>query len=232
MTNEMLGRMTPQRRQIIEHVARNEMSTNAVVQSLFFAGRHPSTTTRCTADLVAQQWLNSYTLLHPQSYLRLGRRGARAFGRSSHATEPLGPQALPKQMAVLRYVTSASGTVVRLLPTELQARYDWMPPVFQATPHCLRRSTDGDVLELIRVDFGGTADYQVRACRKFVAARLQIPGYRQLLRERSLQMVMVTTTKERAKRIQASLDRSSWPAELSFRLAVFTDLLSLFPKPR
>lgn len=222
-------RVTVLQQQIIEHVMRNQMSTNATIRKSFFHDKHASATTRCTASLCEAGWLNSYPLVHPEKYFRLGRRAAIAFGRSVHSTLPLGPQALPNELALLRYVTASNSAVQRVLADELQERYPWFENGWLSVPHCLRRVGDQDLLELVRVDLGGTADYQARKCRKYMDARIHVDELRELLRQRSLQMVIVTTSKEKAARLRSALDAHQWPEGMAFRIAVFSDLISVIP---
>jgi len=220
-------RLSLRKRQIVEQVVRDRLSTNTVIQQRFFVDCHPTTVTRATAELCSLDWLNAYPLVYPIKYFRPGKRAVSAFGMTLSATLPLGPQALPTEYAMLLYTTSNHSHVRRLLTSELRALHPWLQPEwFQAT-HALR---NGSIIELLRVDLGGPADHIARKCQSEIHARYAMEEFRQLLTNQAFQLVVITGATEKAAQINSALTAHVWPKGMLFRIAVFTDLLSLLPR--
>jgi len=163
-TNNSLTRLSLRKRQIVEQVGRDRLSTNEVILQRFFVDCHPTTVTRATAELCSLDWLNSYPLVYPIKYFRPGKRTASAYGMTPSATLPLGPQALPTEYAVLLYTTNNPQNVQRLLTSELQSRHPWFKIDWMQSTHAIRTSTERSITELIRVDLGGPADHIARKC--------------------------------------------------------------------
>lgn len=223
-------RLSLRKQQIVAHVVRDRLTTNEVVQQRFFDRGHPTSVTRTTAHLCETGWLTSFPLVYPTRYFRLGKRAVRAFGTTLHATRPLGPQALPTEYAVLRYTATNHEAVRRLTLAELQALHPWYQPEWLSAPHCLRLQEGEPQTELIRVDLGGPVDHLTRKCLAEIAVRYGTEAFRELLEQRQFQLVIVTGTTQKAAQIDTALSMRDWPTGVRFRIAVFTDLLTLLPR--
>ena len=228
--NNRLPRLSTRQRQIIEHVVRDRLTTNEAVQLLFFAACHPTSVTRATAELCSLGWLTSFPLVYPTKYFRLGKRAASAFGLTVHSTQPFGPQSLPTEYAVLRYTSTNHHHVRRLVASEMLTLHPWHKTEWFYSPHCIRRSSDRSITELIRVDLGGPADYIARKCQAELNARFTTGEFRKLLARREFQLVIITGSTEKAAQIDSALTAHQWPDGTLFRIAVFTDLLPLLPR--
>jgi len=229
-TNNKLTRLSLRKRQIVEQVIRDRLSTNEVILRRFFANCHPTTVTRATAELCSLDWLNAYPLVYPTKYFRPGKRAASAFGMALGATLPLGPQALPTEYAVLLYTTNNPQNVQRLLTSELRTRHPWFKIDWMQSTHTIRTSAERSIIELIRVDLGGPADHIARKCQSEIHARYVIEEFRQLLANQEFQLVVITGATEKAAQIDSALTAHAWPQGMLFRIAVFTELLSLLPR--
>lgn len=229
-TNNSFHRLSARQQQIVAHVVRDRLTTNEVVQQRFFAGGHPTSVTRATAQLCETGWLTSFPLVYPTRYFRLGKRAASAFGTTLHATRPLGPQALPTEYAVLRYTATNHEAVLRLTVAELNTLHPWYQPAWRTAPHCLRQQDGEPQTELIRVDLGGPVDHLTRKCHAEIAVRYVADEFRTLLDQRQFQLVIVTGTTHKAAQIDSALALRDWPTGVRFRIAVFTDLLTLLPR--
>ncbi len=228
--NNSLIRLSLRKRQIVEQVGRDRLSTNEVIRQRFFVDCHPTTVTRATSELCASDWLNAYPLDYPKIYFLPGKRAASAFGMTPSATLPLGPQALPTEYAVLLYTSNNHPQVRRLLTTELQALHPWFETKWLLATHALRDDAPRSITELLRVDLGGPADLIARKCLSDIHARYVRDEFRQLVANQEFQLVVITGTTEKAAQINAALSANTWPKGMLFRIAVFTELLSLLPR--
>lgn len=215
---------------IVEQTVRDHIITNEVVQNRHFDDSHPSAVTRATARLCAAGWLSAFPLLYPTKYFIPGKLTASAYGLPIGRTYPLGPQALPREFAVLTYTAANSPNVIRLNNQEILLSAPWYQAEWMQAPHC-QREVDGKlVLELIRVDLGGPADLIARKCRKDVEARRKLQAFTEMVAEGRFSMVVVTGSTAKAAAIQAALSQHRWPTNLQFRLAVFVSLIPLLPR--
>lgn len=222
------GRLTRRDRAILDHVARFRMTTNEVVQRLYFDEQHPNAVTKVTARLVEQKLLAKFPLTYPQSYFRLGEHGVALFGLHESRMRPLGPQSLPTEYGVLCYATLREQPLQRLMADELQQRFPDFESPWCDAPHVLRAETQ-EVVELLRVDLGGSADHVARKVLQDVLARTESRTFREALQRRAFRCVVITTTTEKAAAIQTALQPHRWPEGLDIHLAAVPNLLPLIP---
>lgn len=214
-------------RQIIDHVVRHRITTNEVIQNLFFPDQQPNAVTKVTARLCRTKLLRKFPLYHPRTYFTLGPQAAQLLGLSSHRTLPLGPQSLPIEFGALAYAALGPQYQRRLTPRELQSLYPWLDTRLLEAPHCINESGNSPLLELVRVDLGGKPDHVARKCDADIQARQRFPEFAGLLQQRVFRLVVVTGTTEKAGAIRESLDVRMWPDGLQIHLAVVPDLLHL-----
>lgn len=223
-------RLTRRDREILDHVGRRfRITTNEILQRVFFADQQPNAVTKVTSRLCAHKYLTKFPLVYPQSYFRLGERGAATLGLHESRTLPLGPQSLPTEYGVLCYATLRSEPFTRMTADEVQQRFPFFNRVWCDAPHLLRDDQRQPVVELLRVDLGGTADHVARKVFDDVTTRIQSAEFRPLVRDRLFRFVVITTTTEKAAAIQASLKPYRWPEGLAMHLAAVPDLLPLIP---
>lgn len=227
--NNSLYTKLPKRDQaIIGHVIRNRLSTNEIIQTLFFSEQaHATSVTRVTARLCKTGWLASFPLVYPTNYFVPGKLATAAFGVSSTRSYPLGPQALPTEYAILEYIAARAGQVTRLFPEELLRLFPWYVLSWSVHPHCLRNESQGKVLELLRVDLGGPADHVSRKCLHDLRDRLLKQPFRDLLTEKRFGVVILTSSTTKAAAIESALTQHAWPDGVIFRIHSVPLLLSL-----
>ena len=148
------------------------------------------------------------------------------LGVSTSRTEPLGPQALPMDYAVLLY--AANGDRSRLTSDEIRTQVPWMSPEFTHVPYC---HTSNDVLEMIRVDLGGSPRHVAKKTAQDCSRRLEIPEFRQLVESNRFQAVVLTTTASKARLIREAIESISWNDEVRLHLAVIPRLIHLNIRP-
>lgn len=222
-------RLTRRDRAILDHVARFRLTTNEVLQRVLFVDQQPNAVTKVTARLCEHKFLAGFPLIYPQNYYRLGEHGAATLGLHESRTRPLGPQSLPMEYGVLVYATRREQPLIRLTPNELRQRFDFFEPAWCEAAHVLRVAGSDDVIELLRVDLGGSADHVARKCFADVMARWQSNPFKQLVRRRTFRCVLITCTTSKAAAIQLSLEGHHWPDGLAVHLATVPDLLPLIP---
>lgn len=150
----MLGHMSlsGRGRQIVDHVGRYRMTTNAVVHRQFLAGRRANAVTKVTLRLCEGDYLRSFPLYHPKRYFTLGLRGATLLGLPPNRTLPLGPQTLPTEYGILAFALLGQARHERLTSSEFIARYPGTPQHVAEQCYCVDASRQ--TLELVRVDLG------------------------------------------------------------------------------
>lgn len=219
--------LAPRDQQIIDHVVRHRMTTNDVLQQLFFPKQQHNAVTKVSARLCRLKLLSKFPLCHPRTYFTLGPQAAQLLGISEHRTQPLGPQALPIEFGALAYATLGAQYHLRLTQRELQHAYPWIDERLLEAPHCLHQSVEPPLLELIRVDLGGKPDHVARKCDADIQARRRHSEFAELLHKKTFRLVVITGTSKKASAIRDSLDLRMWPDGLQIHLAVVPDLLHL-----
>ena len=207
---------------IIDLTNRYRLGTNATYRHLAFDGQSMNAVTKVTARLCRQGLLSRYPLVPPEDYFTLGPRSAKQFGVSTRRTEPLGPQALPIDYAVLLYATHGDRT--RLLPEELRQAATWMPDELTHAPHC--RTSTG-ILELVRVDLGGSPQHVARKAAVDCSRRMDVPEFRQLVTSSRFQLVVLTTTSSKARLIRQAVESMQWEHDVRLHLAMIPRLTQL-----
>ena len=222
--------LTASERRIVEQVVRDHIATNDSIQSRFFAAHHRSTVTRVTSRLCAAGWLAESWLVYPRKYFLPGPLAVAAYGIPQQRQNPLGPQSLPTEYALLEYTGANTDEVTRATSDELLQRYRWYRHEDLFAPHCLRRRDEQWTLELVRVDLGGPADLIARKCRDGVQARKSTVAFDKLMLSGGFSIVVITATRSKAKAIETALSHHVWPDGLVFRITAFPALISLLPR--
>lgn len=223
------SRLSERDREIIEHVVCNHISTNEVIQKLFFDESHASSVTRATAKLCTAGWLAAFPLIYPSKYFIPGKLAAATYGLPIGRTYPLGPQSLPTEYALLEYAAANSPQVMRMSAEEIRRQLPWYAPEWMLAPHCRRRSEEKAILELVRVDLGGPADHIARKCRRDIGLRQRAVEFSSLLSRQEFSQVIITGSTQKAAAIQQAIEQHRWPDHLTFRIAVFVSLIPLLP---
>lgn len=223
-------RLTSRDRDIIEHVVRDRITTNEIVQRRFFGGAHPTSVTRTTARLCDEGWLASFPLVYPTRYFLPGKLAISAYGLPIARCYPLGPQSLPTEYAVLEYTSAHTEKLRRLAAHEVQGELPWYSNDWLLAPHCTRVAGNKTVLELLRVDLGGPADHIARKCVRDIETRSHAIEFSELIAASRFSMVLITGATHKAAAIQHALDQHRWPQQLQFRIAVFPSLIPLLPR--
>lgn len=207
---------------LIDVTNRYRMATNATFRRLVFDGQSLNAVTKVTARLCRQGLLARYPLIPPEDYFTLGPRAARQLGVSARRTEPLGPQALPIDYAILLY--STNGNRERLMPDELRQTATWMPSELTHAPYC--RTSHG-ILELIRVDLGGSPQHVAKKSVVDCSRRMAVPEFRQLIEADRFQFVILTTTSSKARLIRQAIEALPWEHEIRLHFAMIPRLTQL-----
>lgn len=208
--------------EILQLTDRFRLGTNLAYRQALFGEQSLNAVTKVTARLCQQGWLRRYSLIPPEDYFTLGPTAVRSLGYANRRSEPLGSQALPIDYAVLLYGTH--GKRARLLKSELSESYPWLTEGLIHAPYC--RSNHG-VLELIRVDLGGSPRHVARKAAADCSARWELDEFRKLVDQQHFQMVILTTTSNKARLIRQAVEAASWNERVRLHLAVIPRLTLL-----
>lgn len=215
----------PRDRGILAHVARHRLTTVAVLRQALFPDLSQTAVTKIVSRLCRNHYLGKFTLHHPLRYYVLGDAGVKLLGLGTHRSDALGPQALPLEYAALLYAMLGKQPRTRLTRGELLERFPWFPERWADACHC--HDEAGNVLELLRVDFGGTADHVARKCVRDIHLRSQTHDFLKLLSSGRFRLVLITATPEKGAALRLALDRHDWPRGLLLHLSVIPELLML-----
>ncbi len=219
------GRLTTRDRKIIEHVIRYRLTTVKVLSRAVMPGLSPNAVSKVVNRLCDTGYLQKFTLLHPTKYFVLSEAGVNSFGIDTSRCDPLGPQSLPMEYAVLVYATLGKRPCARLTVSEVLEKYPWLTPSQAAAPHCADQQHD--VLELIRVDLGGPAHHVARKCVADLNERRRLREFSPLVAHGKFRLVVITATKEKTVAVRQALDRHDLPRGLLIHFSVVPQLLSL-----
>ena len=208
-------------RSIIDFVVRYHLATNRVIGSQLLAEITPNAVAKVTARLCALDLLTRYMLIPPETYFRPGSRSIRILGLSARSTEPLGPQSLPTDYATLIYATLGNASRRRLTPREVDEYMPWLPGDLAQAPYCI--DANGR-LDLVRVDLGGSPQHVARKTTAAAHERLDIPQVSELAVASRFQVVVLTTSAEKARAIARALSDCGCTDAVRVHLAVIPRL--------
>jgi hypothetical protein len=225
--NKMKPRLRGRHRKVLEHVARYRMTIIEALCRTVLPGLSPNAVSKIVNRLCRSGHLKKYTLLHPVKYFVLDKVGVNLLGAAMRAkgTTPLGPQSLPTEYAILVYATLGKRPRIRQTTAEVLAQCPWLETALAESPHC--KDEQSGVLELIRVDLGGSADHLARKCITDLVKRQRIRDFRRFAAEGGLRLVVITATQEKAAAVRQALDRHDWPAGVLLHFSVVPQLLTL-----
>lgn len=208
--------------QILQLTDRFRLGTNLAYRQVIFGDQSLNAVTKVTARLCQHGWLRRYPLIPPEDYFTLGPAAVRNLGYASRRSEPLGSQSLPIDYAVLLYGTH--GQRSRLLKTELSESFPWLSEELTHAPYC---RSNGGMLELIRVDLGGSPQHVAKKAAADCSARWEIDEFRVLVDQQRFQMVILTTTPSKARLIRQAVEAAAWNDRVRLHLAIIPRLTLL-----
>lgn len=215
-------------RKVIDHVARYRLTTIPALKKAVLHGLSSNAVAKIANRLTSAGYLQKFTLLHPARYFMLGDKGAAMLGRSGRSGQAAGSQSLPTDYGLLAYATLGKQSRVRMDRSEVLSLCPWLPNHLASAPHCY--DAEKAILELVRVDLGGSADHVARKCVADLRERRLIPEFARMLAQSQFRLVVVTATREKAIAIQQALNRHEWPNGLTIHLSVVSQLLSLIAR--
>jgi hypothetical protein len=215
-------------RKVIDHVARYHLTTIPVLTKAVLPGLSANAVAKIANRLSSGGYLQKFTLLHPARYFVLGNKAISMLGRSGRSGMAPGSQSLPIDYGVLAYATRGGQPRMRMYRSELLSLCPWLTDRLASAPHCYDASQK--LIELIRVDLGGSADHVARKCTADLRKRLVIPDFARLVADRQFRLVVITATREKAVAIQHAMNRHEWPSGLTIHLSVVSHLLSLIAR--
>lgn len=216
-------------RLILEHVARYRLTTIKAIQRVVLPGMSRNAIDKITNRLCDAGLLRKHILLYPMKYFVLGEVSVRNMGLGAHRATPLGSQSLPQEFALLAFATLGPQQHLRLNAAEVKKRCPWVPLSLTVPPHCIDQA---NVLELVRVDLGGSADHVARKCAADLTERSRIREFLSVIAAGQFRLVVITSTQGKVEAIQRALNHHLWPSGLLIHFTVVPQLLSLGAKAK
>lgn len=205
--------------QIVSFTERYRLGTNQAYLRAITPDISLNAVSKVTARLCRQGLLSRYPLIPPEDYFTPGPVACRRLGLPLRRTEPLGPQALPMDYAVLLYCTHGQRT--RLTRTELDSKTPWLPDELLHAPYT---QTAAGLMELVRVDLGGSPMHVAKKAATDCARRMEIPEFCQLVEKDQFQLVVLTTTQSKARLIRQAMESLARNDKARFHLATIPRL--------
>jgi hypothetical protein len=220
-----LRKITDRERTVLEHVVRYRLTVVDALQRAVLPELSRNAVGKIARGLCRSSLLAKYTFIHPTRYFVLGRAGANALGVGEHCTEPLGPQALPMEYAVLAHAVLGRVSRKRLRTAEVRELYPWLPASLAKPPHCFNEETGA--IELVRVDLGGPADHVARKASQDLIRRRRLRQFLPLAVGGGFYFVLITASRDKARAIRHAISRRDWPTGIQVHFTILPQLLSL-----
>ena len=218
---------------IVQHVARHRLTTHEVLLRLFFPASQPNSVVKVTSRLCRTQVLQKFPLVHPQVYFTLTAKACRQIGGAPSRSQPLGPQALPSELAALHYCTCGARYHQRLTLHEVIEHFPWFPAASRHEIYSIDRYPENQkVMEWIRADLGGPSHHIVRKTHRRLHRLLESPLFVQALAHGWFRIVFLTATQQKVQAIRDALQQHDWPDATLLHLAVIPQLLPLTARYR
>ena len=222
-------RQSERDKSIVQHTARYRLTTNRLLHEHFFCNKSLNATAKVTSRLCHEGWLASFTLIYPERYFVPGPRAIQHLGLPEKWQEPLGPQSLPTEYAVVIYVTRWM-TPQRMTPEELMEYFPWYPRQLARAPHCHWPTPDSAGVDLIRVDLGGTADHVARKCFLDIEKRAAAREFADCVRHHKFRLLVLTTSSDKGTAIKRAMQNHIWPDKLAIHISIVTEILPLLSR--
>ena len=208
---------TDRDQQLIDLLVRYRLLTNKAIQRTVMQNQSMNAVTKVTARLCKSEIFSRYSLMPPQHYFTAGKKLANQNGWSIRKTEPLGPQALPTELAVLIYSTEIAANVRRLLPSEIKNYMPWLPEGMQKAIYCI--GGDG-VLQLVIIDLGGSPRHVSQKTQKVIDRKLEVSQLQEMAKTERLRLTVLTTSNEKAQAIFKHRKSSGMTTRIRMKLVV------------
>ncbi len=214
-------------RKIIDTVIRLRILTNDAVEQLFLSEANANATIKVTGRLVKSGWLKSSELVGRRQYFLPGVKTIRSFGLPACRSRPLGPQALATQLALVEYVATTRPTLRILTENEIIALVANATKQQRALQHALENGTEEGPMRLLRVDLGGSPVHVAKKLETDIRIRVGHPYYSNMLAQRRLIVVVLTTTDLKKTLVETAIAKRKWPKGVRFNVTVVPILGSL-----
>jgi hypothetical protein len=200
----MTSAIDPQRK-LLEHLRRYRISTASIIASQV-CGNSENATKKLI--LRSREYLASDPLGPKTVYYRLTPAGAKLIGAPEEIARPLGPQALPKTLAILGF---CAGSAIR----ERYTRNEFIEDLPELAKDLLGRDYHTDFfvdfdgqdarLGQIVVDLAGDYKKLISKCRVRLREYLDLASVRDIVADGLLTFAIIVAEEEKAQAIRLAL---------------------------
>ena len=211
---------------------RYRLTTPHVLHELFFPGTDRNAVTKVTSRLCQHAFLASHPLYGANTYLTLGKAGARLFGLPARRLGSLGPHALYREFGVLSFCCQLTPRRERLRIRDLAAKFpSLIAPGIDGSHYYLDAEQGTVRLGCIWIEGGGSTDHIVRHVENaIIQPRKSVPALAQYIDQGRFVVAVVTFTAEKRGEIAQAL--GSLHTSVLFRVEVVPELRQLLPEVR
>jgi hypothetical protein len=214
-------------RRILNDVVRSRVVTNESIRQAHLPESSANATTKVTSRLVKCGWLKPFEFQERRQYFVAGPRLIKLFGLPVNRGRPLGPQALAIQLSILEFCNTLKPALRLMLDKEMTLMLGSLTNKQMATPHAVEAGNVQGPLRIIRVDLGGTPTHVAKKLAMDIKIRESQPSYAKLLTQRSLILVVLTSTDTKKAFIEDAIRKRKWPAGIRINVIVVPCLISL-----
>lgn len=208
-------RLQPRDHAILDHVRRYRITTQEVLQMVFFPEQKIDAVKSTVRRLTGAGHLTDAPLYGTRKYYHLTTRTGRAlFSLPDYFCRPLGEQALPQTFGVLCFCCLASEFRERFTREQFEAQF---PDLASAQyPHPYYIDDDGEKKRLgcILVDQGADHKRILRKCRDIVNDKKLSAPFRGLIENDDFLIAIVTTRDTKKAAIEAAAERNAFRTRL------------------
>ena len=201
-------RLNDRDEEILEHLQRYRVSIKEVLHGLFFEDSEPAAVLKVMRRLTEAGYVATHSPKGLAQYFRVGPETIRMKGLNKKSGDPLGVDALPRELGVLLLCCTGKRRPKRLLVSEIAKKN---PEILlgkqKRVTYLLFENAETGKTELCvaRVDLGGAPHHVARKCEEDIKRLSQNEAIFTLMGKGQFCVELITASREKAEQIAASI---------------------------
>lgn len=218
--------LTARDRQLLEHVSRYRLATDAIFRKCYFPDVQDHGPVRKVAGrLVARKYLREFSFGNRVSYYVLGPRGCRALDLKAREPRPFTEQSLPAALAIAYFC--AARALNRLTASEFHRGYpELCRPGLRSSAYFMEDTPRGLFVGFVLIDRATPPRRMMNKIRRAIAQRYKLKKFAELMQARRFFIVVLTGFPAKKKELEEAIaDKHRGP--VAVRVEVVPELGAL-----
>ena len=197
--------LTERDREMLGHVARYRIATDAIFRTIFFPGvRDNGPPRKVAVRLVESKYLREFRFKGTSCYYVLAPRGARFLGLKPKEPRPFTEQSLPGALAVAYYC--ATRAIKRFTAREFGERFpELCRPGLRCSNYFIEETEKGLRLGFFLLDRGTTPRRMRGKIRNVIRQRYALKPFASLIQAGRFQIIVITGYQTKQRELEADL---------------------------